>query len=59
MTEQEQIPAWASASVTVMQGNGISLTAAPMTRAETAKVLYQVSHLAVTAPGAAVIRMQQ
>ena len=59
MTEQEEIPTWASASVTIMQGNGLSLSAAPMTRAEAAKVLYQVSRLAVTAPGAAVIRMQQ
>ena len=59
MTEQEEIPAWASASVTIMQGNGLSLSAAPMTRAEAAKVLSQVSRLAVTALGAAVIRMQQ
>ena len=58
-TEQADVPAWAQASVSVMQGNGLALSAAPMTRGDAAQVLYRVSRLAVTAPGAAVIRMQQ
>ena len=59
MTQESDVPAWAAASVTVMQKNGIALSGNVLTRAQAAQVLYQVSHLAVTAPGAAVIRMQQ
>ena len=59
VTEPEDIPAWAAASVAVLRGNGLMLTAEPVTRGQTAQILYQVSQLAVTAPGAAVIRMQQ
>lgn len=57
---QEDIPAWASVSLTAMRDNGISLNAAdPMTRGDVAQVMYQISHLAIDAPGMSVIRMQQ
>ncbi|MBR4108821.1 MAG: cadherin-like domain-containing protein [Oscillospiraceae bacterium] len=55
----EDIPAWAAGALTVLQENGISLDAnASLTRADAANVLYQVSLLAVNAPGTAVFRMQ-
>ena len=53
------IPAWAAVSITAMADNGIALNAAaPLTRGEVAQILYQVSDLAVNAPGMSVIRMQ-
>lgn len=56
----EQIPAWAAGALTVLQENGVTMDAnAPLTRADAAKVLYQVSVLAVNAPGTAVFKMQQ
>ena len=56
----EDIPSYASASLTVMAENGILLHAEdPMTRSEAAQVLYRVSRLAPDAPGMAVFRMQQ
>lgn len=56
----EEIPAWAAASVTAMQDNGITLNAADvLTRGQCAQVLYRASHLAINAPGIAVIRMHQ
>lgn len=56
---EEGIPAWAAVSLTAMSENGICLNAtAPLTRADTAQVMYRVSQLAVYAPGLAVIRMQ-
>ena len=55
-----EVPAWAAASLTVMQDNGIALTGVEeLTRADTARVLYQVNQLAMDAPGMAVFRMQQ
>lgn len=57
---QEEIPAWATVSLTAMNDNGIALSATEnLTRGEVAQVMYQVSHLAIDAPGMAVIRMQQ
>ncbi len=57
---QEGVPTWAAASLTVLAENGVALEAnAPMTRAEVAETLYQVSLLALEAPGMAVFRMQQ
>ena len=48
------------AALAVMAENGISLQAeAPLTRADAAKALYQVSKLAPNAPGMTVFRMQQ
>lgn len=59
-TKQENMPTWALTSITVMAENGITLSAnAPLTRADTAEVLYQVSRIAPEAPGTAVFRMQQ
>lgn len=56
----EDVPAWAAASLTVMQDNGICLTGVEtLTRADAARVLYQASQLALEAPGMSVIRMQQ
>jgi len=49
----------AATALTVMNDNGILLTAdETVTRGRAAEVLYQVSRLAVTAPGTAVFRMQ-
>ncbi len=57
---QGEIPTWAFASLTVMAENGVEFDAtAPMTRGQAAKALYQISQLALKAPGMAVIRMQQ
>lgn len=52
-------PDWAATALTVMNDNGIMLTAEEvLTRSQAAEVLYQVSRLAITAPGTAVFRMQ-
>lgn len=57
---QAEVPAWAAVSLTAMSDNGITLSATEnLTRGEVAQVMYQVSHLAVDAPGMTVIRMQQ
>ncbi len=57
---QEDIPSRAMASLTVLAENGVMLDAnAPMTRADVAETLYQVSLLAPDAPGMAVFRIQQ
>ncbi len=58
--EEETVPAWAAVSLTAMSENGVMLNPnAALTRAEAAEVLYQISFLALDAPGMAVIRMQQ
>lgn len=48
MTEEESaIPSWAQASLSALDGSGISLEAeAPMTRGQAAQVLYQAAQLA-------------
>ena len=57
---EEAVPAWAAVSLTAMSENGVALDAnATITRAGAAEVLYQISLLALDAPGMAVIRMQQ
>ena len=59
-TFSEDVPAWAVSSLTVMAENGVALDAtAPMTRANAAQVLYQVSYLALEAPGMTVFRVQK
>ena len=59
-SQLEDVPAWAAGSLTVLDNNGLRLNAtAAMTRADTAQVLYQVSQLAINAPGTAVFRMQK
>ena len=57
---QEDVPAWATASLAVLAENGLTLDAnAPMTRADVAETLYQVSILSLEAPGMTVFRIQQ
>ena len=57
---EEDIPAWAASSLTVLQDNGITMQATDnLTRADAAKVLYKASILAINAPGTAVFRLQQ
>ena len=57
---QEDIPTWAAASLTVLAENGLMLNAnAPMTRADVAETLYQVSILSLEAPGMSVFRIQK
>lgn len=59
-TFSEDVPVWAVSSLTVMAENGVKLDAtAPMTRADAAQVLYQVSYLALEAPGMTVFRIQK
>lgn len=54
------VPAWAAVSVTAMNDNGIGLTANDtLTRGDVAQVLYQISQVALDAPGLAVFRAQQ
>lgn len=58
--EEQEIPAWAAASLTVMNENGVSLSASDeLTRGQVAQVMYQISYLAQEAPGMVVIRMQK
>lgn len=57
--QAQELPAWAASSLTVLQGNGISLTAdEALDRSRTAQVLYLVSKLAIDAPGTAVLQLQ-
>ena len=57
---EEQIPAWAEMSVTVMQENGVPLSGTQtLTRADAARILYQANQLALDAPGMSVLRMQE
>lgn len=59
-TEEEAVPAWAAVSLTAMSENGVLFGAnEAMTREEVSRVLYQISSLAVDAPGMAVIRKQK
>ena len=54
------VPAWAQVSLTAMSDNGIQLeSSAALTRGEVAQLMYQVSYLAIDAPGMTVIRMQK
>ena len=56
---KEEIPTWASTSLTAMEDNGILLTYdQSMTRGQAAQLLYQVCQMAEDAPGMTVIRMQ-
>lgn len=59
-TEESDVPTWATVSLTAMSEHGIFLNAADnLTRAEAAMTLYQVSQIALDAPGMAVFRAQQ
>lgn len=54
-----EVPAWAATSLAVMAANGLELEAdAALTRADTAQILYQVSRMAIGAPGAMVFNLQ-
>ena len=54
-TEGENIPTFAETALAVMNENGLRLEAAEvLTRGRIAEILYQVSHMAATAPGMAV-----
>ena len=56
----EEAPEWAATSLAVMAENGIQLEAdAELTRGEVAQMLYQVSRMAVGAPGTMVFNMQK
>jgi len=56
----ESIPAWAVISLTAMAENGVLLNAnETITRGQMANLMYTISHLAPTAPGTAVFRMQK
>ena len=58
--DAEEVPAWAAVSLTAMAENGVELDAsAALTRGDAAQVLYQISQLAIDAPGMMVFRMQQ
>ncbi len=59
-TEEETVPAWAAVSLTAMSEHGIELNAGDnLNRGQVAQMLYQVSQLALNAPGMAVFRAQQ
>ena len=59
MVYEEDVPSWAATSLAVMAANGVELEAnAPMNRGQMAQVLYQVSRMAVGAPGMMVFNMQ-
>ena len=56
----EEVPVWAATSLAVMEANGLALDhAAALTRGQTAQILYQVSRMAVGAPGMTVFAMQK
>lgn len=57
---QEEMPVWAQEALQTMNSNGFALSAEEtLTRAQVAKLLYQVSCIAPEAPGMMVFRMQQ
>ena len=56
---EEETPVWAATSLAVMAENGLQLEAdAPVTRGQTAQILYGISRMAVGAPGMMVFAMQ-
>ena len=60
MSYEEEAPEWAATSLAVMAANGLELNAAAeLTRGEVAKMLYQVSRMAVGAPGMMVFAVQE
>lgn len=52
--EDSDLPTWAVTAMNAMADNGIHLTTGQLTRGQTAKLLYQISKLAVDAPGMSV-----
>ena len=60
MSYEEEVPVWAATSLAVMAENGVQLQAdAPLTRGEVSGILYQVSRMAIGAPGTMVFYMQK
>ena len=60
MSYEEEAPEWAATSLAVMAANGLELNAAAeLTRGEVAQMLYQVSRMAVGAPGMMVFAVQE
>ena len=60
MSYEEEVPVWAASSLAVMAENGVQLQAdAPLTRGEVSGILYQVSRMAIGAPGTMVFYMQK
>ena len=60
ITYEEETPVWAATSLAVMAENGLALEAdAPMTRGQTAQILYRVSRMSVGTPGMMVFNMQE
>ena len=58
--EQQDVPTWAAPALTVLSSNGVHMDANnALTREDAAQVLYQISQLAINAPGTAVFKMQQ
>lgn len=56
----EEAPVWAATSLAVMAENGVQLQAeAALTRGEVSQILYQVSRMAIGAPGTMVFNMQE
>ena len=49
--EDSAIPSWAITAMNAMTDNGLEVTTGHLTRAQAAKMLYQVHALALTAPG--------
>ena len=55
----EEVPVWAATSLAVMEANGLELAhSEALTRGQTAQLLYQVSRMAIGAPGMTVFAMQ-
>ena len=55
----EDVPTWAATSLAVMAQNGVELDAnAPLTRSDAAQTFYQISRMAVGAPGMMAFNMQ-
>lgn len=49
--ENSDIPSWAVTAMNALNDNGLTVTAAPLTRAQAANLLYQIHAMAPSAPG--------
>ena len=59
ITYGEEVPTWAATSLAVLAENGLQLEAdAPLSRGDVSQILYQVSRMAIGAPGMMVFSMQ-
>ena len=58
--DQEAIPTWACDALTVLESNGITMSAgSSLTRGEAAQIMYQASRLKSEAPGMTVLNVAQ